>query len=139
MSAPTNAQIFGRKLHDLLSDKGVTQSKLASTIWGTTTDTRGVTVARNRNRISHYVSGRVLPNAETRAAIAKALGVELSELVQGIDLTPPGIADAALSQNELTVTPVPGEPGLVILRLTQRLPRELAGQIMALVMAAPGE
>jgi transcriptional regulator with XRE-family HTH domain len=59
---------------------GMSSSELARQVWGTTTDKRGYTVARNRDRIGHYLAGTSYPEAENLAKLAAALGVPVETL-----------------------------------------------------------
>lgn len=44
-------------------------------IWGTTKDKRGYDVARNRDRIGHYLRGNSYPDRENLLKLADALGI----------------------------------------------------------------
>jgi len=60
--------------------KGVSASDLAAAIWGRSTDSRGYSVARNRDRIGHYTAGTSYPAPENLAKIAEVLNVPVEDL-----------------------------------------------------------
>lgn len=72
---------FARRLHDAMTENGLSQSDLAKKVWGTTTDPRGFEVAKNRDRISQYVNVRSLPDRENSEKIANALGMAVGDLI----------------------------------------------------------
>jgi transcriptional regulator with XRE-family HTH domain len=76
--APTDT--FADTLRALMLKQRISASDLARSVWGTTTDKRGYEVARNRDRIGHYLSGASYPGKENLAKIAKALSVKLEVL-----------------------------------------------------------
>lgn len=55
-------------------------SELARQIWGSTTDKRGYSVARNRDRIGHYLNATSYPEPANLDAMAQALGVPVEAL-----------------------------------------------------------
>src|SRR3954465_2245318 len=84
-------QAFADKLRDAMSRAGVNASDVARRVWGTAKDKRGYDVARNRDRIGHYLSGSSFPEPENLARLAEAVGVTVEELTMPRD-TYPGTA-----------------------------------------------
>jgi hypothetical protein len=59
---------------------GVKPADLARMVWGTTVDSRGYTVPRNRDRIGSYLSAQSYPEPDNLRKLADALGVPVEEL-----------------------------------------------------------
>jgi transcriptional regulator with XRE-family HTH domain len=74
-------QAFADALRAAMAHKGMNASDVAREVWGSTTDKRGYSVGRNRDRIGHYLRGTSYPEPANLAAIAKALDVPLEDLV----------------------------------------------------------
>lgn len=66
---------FARWLKERMAAAGLNNSDLARQVWGTTKDSRGYHVARNRDRIGHYLVGTSYPNLDTRYKLSEVLGV----------------------------------------------------------------
>ena len=62
---------FRRRLKELMDARGLTQSGLAAEIWGRTVNTEGKDIAKGRDRISVWVSGRNFPDRENLEKLAK--------------------------------------------------------------------
>jgi len=71
---------FANTLRELMLEKRISASDLAREVWGTTKDKRGYDVARNRDRIGHYLSGKSYPGRDNLQKIAKVLGVKIDVL-----------------------------------------------------------
>jgi transcriptional regulator with XRE-family HTH domain len=99
----------------MMKKLGMSSSELARQVWGTTTDKRGYTVARNRDRIGHYLAGTSYPEAENLAKLAAALGVPVETLA--IERSA-GVGDAPMSAHGSTQAH--NDPGL--LRTTMSRP-----------------
>lgn len=88
-------------------------SEVARRVWGTTVDSRGRTVARNRDRIGHYLAGTSYPEPDNLEALAKAVDVSVEALsIERAASTP---APRARNHrppvgNVLSVTRVPNPP-----------------------------
>ena len=67
---------FSDKLKQLMEQQELTQSALASKIWGRMLNSKGIEVARGRDRISVWIRGKELPNSEQLAKLAQVLGVK---------------------------------------------------------------
>lgn len=126
-------QQFARRLHILMVERGLSQSDLAREIWGGAEDRRGYKVAKNRDRISAYLRGTALPEAENLALIAKALGVEVTDLAP--DMTAAAIDRA---NPEVSMTTIAGHADKTHLRVNKLVPMTVAAQIIALLSKAEG-
>lgn len=87
---------FADNLRRARVDRGLSQSELAREIWGATVDTRGYTVARNRDRISVWEQGKAVPEPQSLQKLSDVLGVPVEELapeltMEAIDRAPPQI------------------------------------------------
>lgn len=71
---------FAKTLKASIKAAGINNSELARRVWGSTTDSRGYPVARNRQRISEYLKGNSYPEPYNLWKIAGALGVPLEYL-----------------------------------------------------------
>jgi transcriptional regulator with XRE-family HTH domain len=71
---------FRKRLKELMAARDFTQSNLAAEIWGRRLNDEGIEVARGRDLISAWVSGRKLPDLEHFERLVKALGVKASDL-----------------------------------------------------------
>jgi len=119
---------FARRLHQMLTDRGMSQSDLAREIWGETKDSRGYSVAKNRDRISAYLRAESLPEPQNLAKIAEVLGVAPEDLVP--DLT---AATVDRERPEVAMTMVAGHTDRVHLQVNTLLPLGVAAQIIALI------
>lgn len=116
---------FARRLHQLMLEKGMSQSDLAREIWGTTTNAQGRNVARNRDRISVYLKGDTIPETKNLGLLAKALGVEPHELAPDI------MASAVDRENpEIAMTAIAGHADKVHLRVNKLVPLPIAAKII---------
>ncbi len=122
---------FARRLQQLMVERGLSQSDLARTIWGETTNADGRTVARNRDRISVYLKGKTVPDPVNLQKLAEALGVDPA------DLAPDVIGAAVERENpELSMTVVAGHSDKVYLRVNKLLPLQYAVKIVNVVEEA---
>jgi transcriptional regulator with XRE-family HTH domain len=125
---------FSKRLTDLMARRGLSQSDVARAIWGTTTDGRGREVARNRDRLSHYVRGSQMPEPKTMSALAKVLGVEMADLNPALD------RDAAgRGAEQPLLTMVGGRTDMAVLSINRMVPLKLAVQILQLLSEADTE
>lgn len=125
---------FSKRLTDLMARRGLSQSDVARAIWGTVTDVRGRDVARNRDRVSHYVRGSQMPEPKTLSALAKVLGVELADLNPALDRD--GVGRGA-EQPLLTV--VGGRPDMAVLSVNRMVPMKVAVKILQLLSEVDAE
>ena len=81
LPAPNPAYIpFANALRSAMIKQRLTASEIARRVWGTNKDIRGYEVARNRDRIGHYLAGRSYPEAENLKKLAEAVGVAVETL-----------------------------------------------------------
>jgi transcriptional regulator with XRE-family HTH domain len=119
---------FARRLNQLMLDKGWSQSDLARAAFGETTDKRGYTVARNRDRISTYLRGAGFPDPVNLQKLAEALGTTKEELA-------PDITGSAIEREnpEIALTAIAGHADRVLLKVNKLLPMWLAAEIVTLI------
>lgn len=87
---------FADNLKRARVERGMSQSELAREIWGVTIDTRGYSVAKNRDRISVWEQGKAVPEPASLQKLSDVLGVPVEELapeltMETIDRAPPQI------------------------------------------------
>jgi transcriptional regulator with XRE-family HTH domain len=97
---------------------GMSSSDLARQVWGTTTDKRGYTVARNRDRIGHYLAGTSYPEAENLQRLADALHVPVETLA----IERPALADESAPMSAHGSTQAGQQPDPGLLRTTMPRP-----------------
>jgi len=114
--------------------KGWSQSDLAKKLWGTTLDSRGYTVARNRDRISAWEMGRAAPTPDNLLLLSEALGVSPVELAPDVVSRSAAHAPAALSLQILEENPDQAH-----LRVNMVLPSDVASEIMGLITRVAGD
>lgn len=119
---------FSRRLNKLMLDKGMKQSDLARQVWGTQTDKRGYEVARNRDRISVYLSGRGYPDPVNLAKIADALGTTPEDLAPNITA-----ATVEREKPEILMSAISGHSDKVLLRVNKLVPLSVAAEIVGIL------
>jgi transcriptional regulator with XRE-family HTH domain len=125
-NTPRKHQAFADRLDAAMKRGGLTHSEVARRVWGTTKDRRGYDVAKNRDRIGHFLSGKSYPRPDNLLKLAEALGISLDDLAEpsalprsAMTIPPPQPpAPPAERANGVQLTPVPGEPGKVRVRGT---------------------
>lgn len=118
---------FSKKLRRLMAAKGFSQSDLARECWGEETTTEGYLVARGRDKINKYCSGRMVPDGPTLALLARALEVPERELAPQIVGT-----QAEREHPEVRMTIIAGHRELVHLSWDLVIPLEAAMQMLAI-------
>src|SRR5262245_40305643 len=68
------------KFKELMDAAGFSNSELAKRVWGTMLDKRKYQVARNRDRVGHYLNGTGYPNPTNLRKIADVFGVQVRDL-----------------------------------------------------------
>lgn len=119
---------FAERLHQLMIEKGLSQSELARAVWGETKDSRGYSVARNRDRISAWLRGETVPEAANLSRLAQALDTPVTELAP--DLT---ISAVERTLPAVAMTMVGGHSDLTLLQVHQLVPLEVAARIITLL------
>lgn len=126
--SPTQLDSFPRRLHQLMVEQQLSQSDLARRVWGTRKDNRGYVVAKNRDRISAYLSGRASPEPRNLRKLAKALGVGPE------DLAPDMTAESILNADPgVQMTALAGHEDKVYLRVNMLVPLAVASKVIALL------
>jgi transcriptional regulator with XRE-family HTH domain len=77
---------FAKRLKTLMDMREMTQSKVAAEIWGRVENKKGAMVAKGRDRLSVWTSGKNFPDPENLQKLARALKVEVSELAPEAEL-----------------------------------------------------
>ena len=104
---------------------------MARKIWGSTVDARGYTVASGRDRISAWEAGKAIPEPHNLEAVAKALGVLVSDLAPDLVGESSGRTKPAV---QLTVLPADGSTEQkVLLVVNMVVPLALAVRVMGLL------
>lgn len=123
---------FARKLHEAIVSRGMSPSDLAAEVWGRTTDARGYSVAKGRDRISVYLQGKSVPDPKNLLKIATVLGMKVE------DLAPDVTASAVEKENpEIAMTAIAGHHDKVFLRVNKLVPLELAARIISMLSGLP--
>lgn len=121
---------FAQALQQAMLKEKVSASEVARRIWGTTKDSRGYDVARNRDRIGHYLAGTSYPEPENLELLAKAVGVSVEDLtIERPD--PPVVPRRQVA--DLRLTAAVDEPTKAHLLLDRTLDWETALRILQLV------
>ena len=120
---------FNERLRQVRENNGLSQSELARAVWGTTTDTRGYTVAKNRDRVSAYEGNRAKPSAKNLTALADVLKIDEA------DLAPDIVSGRAFSE------PTPAIELRVVgdgtfIKVNAKVSAEVALEVVALLQSA---
>ena len=114
-----------------MSEREMTQSQLAEKIWGRITSSEGKNVAKGRDRISVWTSGKNFPDRENLQKLAKALKVKVN------DLAPEAELKAAHSVTaDWSITKPHGEVGVSFFQAARYLPDDIAHEIIGLLIKA---
>lgn len=124
---------FPRRLYELMAERDMSQSDLARACWGAKTDSRGYNVARNRDRISAYLSGKALPDTKNLRKLAKALGVDEAQLAGDRAGTA-----ADRRQPEIAMTAIAGHEDHVHLRINKLVPLAVAAKVIQMISKGDG-
>ena len=122
---------FAKRLRQLMSERELTQSELAAKIWGRHTSSEGKYVAKGRDRISVWVSGKNFPDHDNLLKLAKHLKVKLSELAPEAELKAAHSVAA-----DWSVTKPHGEIGMSFFQAARYLPDDIAHEIIGLLIKA---
>jgi hypothetical protein len=71
---------FAETLRAAMLKQKLNASEVARRVWGSTKDKRGYDVARNRDRIGHYLAGTSYPEPENLIKLADVIGVPVEDL-----------------------------------------------------------
>jgi transcriptional regulator with XRE-family HTH domain len=145
-------QAFAAALRDAMTKAGVNPSEVARRVWGTTKDKRGVNVAKNHDRISHYLNGTSYPAPENLERLATAVGLTVEELAGAqaseeptaprSSARPQGSVarhtaiNAGAATGELVLTSLPAQPTKIRLQVDRVIHWKLAARIQAMLKEA---
>jgi len=115
---------FSQVVLKAMLKKKMSQSDLAREIWGTTKDSRGHDVARNRDRITDYVKGRAYPEPKNLEKLAQALELPIEALQ--IDRPTKGVSRIASSQADVQLLFLAAEPDRCLFICQKVISRKLA-------------
>jgi transcriptional regulator with XRE-family HTH domain len=116
---------FRRRMRAALDKQGLTQSQLAAKIWGVTVDSKGARVAKGKDRISEWLSGKARPNAENCEKLARALGLKASDLMIVSQHGGRGGAETL----RFSAIESDAHPGMTLLHIHRLVPTTLAARI----------
>ena len=132
LSSRSRDHDFPRRMRAALDKQGLTQSQLAVKIWGTTVDSKGARVAKGKDRISEWLSGKARPRAENCELLAKALGLKASDLMtipyQGGKGGAETLPFSAIESD--------AHPGMTLLHIHKLVPTTLAARIHLMLAEA---
>lgn len=111
---------FGRRLKSLMLDKGWNQSELARR------------AEMGRDNVSGYIHGKYLPNSKHLHKLAHALGVDPGSLLPDEG----GLPAPKFDDGYLEIKHVPGQPGVVSVRISRTLPTAVALEVVKLIEKA---
>ena len=120
-SSVTKAE-FSKQLKKAIADRGWNQSELSRQA------SKHLPKPMTRDTISKYIRGATLPRPEHSRAIALALKIGPGDL-----LTSFLVDSQAAPSHVLEMSEVPGEPGVVWLRLNKPVPFKQALEIMRIL------
>jgi transcriptional regulator with XRE-family HTH domain len=122
---------FAQRLRQLMSERELSQSELAAKIWGRHISSEGKNVAKGRDRISVWVSGKSFPDRENLQKLAKHLKVRPSELAPEAELKAAHSVAA-----DWSLTKPHGEEGMSFFQAARYLPDDIAHEVIGLFIKA---
>ena len=122
---------FAKRLRQLMSEREMTQSELAAKIWGRHKSSEGKNVAKGRDRISVWVSGKNFPDRENLQKLAKHLKVKVNELAPEAELKAAHSVAA-----DWSLTKPHGEEGVSFFQAARYLPDDIAHEVIGLLIKA---
>ena len=114
-------------------------SDVARRVWGTTKDRRGYDVARNRDRIGHYLNGTSYPEPDNLAKLAEALDLPIEDLQiekPGTLLAGAGASYPGRQPTSVQLTMLPDNLGKSRLQVDRMLDTDLAVRIFQMIKDA---
>jgi hypothetical protein len=120
---------FAQTLNKAMRQRGMSPSDLAREVFGSHTDIRGYSVARNRDRIGAYLAGISYPqNSETLRKLAEALGLRPEMLA----LNPVGVASIEETDTpDLVITSLPN--GMARIEMRRVVPMQSVPELVGLL------
>ena len=126
-------QHFAEQLAAAMKQHGLNASEVARRIWGTTKDNRNYDVARNRDRIGHYLSGRSYPEPENLRKLAEAVGLPVEQLAMPESDNPgPRNPRSQPPSGGIHLTSVPDQPNMMRVQFDRVLPTEQVAEMLQL-------
>lgn len=126
---------FAKRLGKTLDARQMSASDLARAIWGdiVSVDKNGneANAARNRDRISVYLSGRGFPNRKNLAKMAAALSVKVEDLAPDLASSAPVIPSSALLCDELSLVML--KDNKAVLKINKVIPQSKAMEILNII------
>lgn len=119
---------FAHELRDAMLAKNMNHSDLAREVWGEIKDRRGIMVARNRDRIRHYLAGTSYPTPDNLKKLGQALGVAFGARPQASSRSPP----PPLS-HDVQITLLNNRPGVALIQMKQLVTVKTALAIASLI------
>ncbi|OFX03264.1 MAG: hypothetical protein A3E78_12045 [Alphaproteobacteria bacterium RIFCSPHIGHO2_12_FULL_63_12] len=114
---------FGRKLWRLMTEKGWNQSELARRA------SKFLESPMHRTAVSGYIKGHNFPNPLSAYALARALGIETTEMLP--NLTEDSVRSSPVLPLEMRA--IPGSPSRVWLTVNQEVSFDTALKIMQIL------
>lgn len=136
---------FAEALRKAMEEQALSLTEVARRVWGTTKDTRGYEVAKNRDRIGHYLKGTSYPIPENLQKLADAVGVPVESLTIAQRPAPlmrqsrrPRELPSVAHPEEVEILEINGAPGMSRLRINKAVATKLALKIFAMLTEANG-
>jgi transcriptional regulator with XRE-family HTH domain len=123
---------FADNLARAMQDKGMSQSDLARIVWGSTKDSRGYDVARNRDRISAYLAGAGIPEPDNLKKLAAALDLTPEDLLGAEVMAARPLTRTKSHQVDIQMASVIGRPGWMQVSLNVVVPMADAQEFLTL-------
>lgn len=125
---------FADNLRQHRLSRGMSKSDVAREIWGETQDTLGRPVAKNRDRISVWESGKATPEPHNLQLLADLFDTTPEKLAPNLamDRAKDGSQRVAMS-----MTMVSGKPDQVFLQVNTLASLQVASQVIALLSKDP--
>lgn len=114
-----------------MSEREMSQSEVAAAIWGRHRSSEGKLVAKGRDRLSVWVSGKNFPDHKNLQRLADALKVNVSDLAPEAELKAAYRVTA-----EWSMTKPHGEAGVSFFQAARYLPDDIAHEIIGLLIKA---
>jgi hypothetical protein len=128
-------QPFAEALRQAMIKGKLSASEVARRVWGETTDKRGYKVAKNRDRLGHYLAGTSYPEPSNLVLLAKAVDVPVETLKVERPEPNPG-SRARVAGGDLRLSPVAERPDKSRLQVDQIVDWRLAAKIYEMLKEA---
>ena len=122
---------FADVLRAAMTKDKLSASEVARRVWGTVKDSRGYDVARNRDRIGHYLAGASYPEPENLVRLADAVGLTVAELT--IEPPAPTLPPRGRQPGDIQITVLGDQSSRARLQLDRTLSVETAMRIVTMI------